>query len=185
MRMRTVLKRLARMTVLAIAACAALAHADAKVDQEHEVKAAFIANFIKFIDWPDLGAPGSKFVVGVYGADDYDQTIDNALANKTIDGHPIVVMQLHSDAEIKNCRMVVSGATSEDRINHLEQLCGTSGTVLVGEGDEFAKDGGTISLLVINSQIRFDVNLDSAKKIGVNISSKLLYLAHDVIREGG
>jgi len=184
MKSGAVLKRVVRSAVFALVAIASIAHAS-KADQEHEVKAAFIANFIKFIDWPDLGAPGSKFIVGVYGADDYGNTIDIALSGRSISGHPIVVQQIHSDSEIKKCRIVVSGATSEDRIYHLERLCDGTGTVLIGDSDDFARYGGAIGFLVLNSQVRFDVNLDAVKRSGASISSKLLSLAHEVYRESG
>ncbi len=172
------------ISVIAILAMAGFAHAGGKLDQEHEIKAQFIRNFIKFIDWSDLGAPGSKFVVGVYGADDYQETVEQGLANCSVLGHPIVVEQLHSDGDVKHCRVVISGATSEDRVYRLGRLCNSSGTVLIGDSDDFVKNGGTIGFLEISSRIRFDVNLDSAKRSGVTISSKLLQLAHEVFREG-
>jgi len=170
--------------VIALLAMTAIAFASAKTDQEHEIKAAFISNFIKFIDWPDLGAPGSKFVVGIYGADDYLDNMQTALSGKSVLGHPIVVEQLHSDSEIRKCRVVISGATSEDRIYRLSRLCDGSGTVLIGDADDFVKNGGSIGFLEISSRVRFDVNLDAAKRSGVTISSKLLQLAHEVYREG-
>ncbi len=174
----------ARAAAFVLLACAAVAQAADRIDQEHQVKAAFIANFIKFIDWPSLGDPGSKFVVGVYGADAFEHTIDDALAGRSVSGHPIVVQQLHSDGEMKKCRVVVSGASSEDRIERLSRICTNSGTVLIGESDDFVKYGGTIRFLLVYSQVRFDVNLDAAKRSGVTISSKLLQLAHEVYREG-
>lgn len=172
------------ISAIAVLAMAAFAHAGGKLDQEHELKAQFIKNFVKFIDWPDLGAPGSKFVVGVYGADDYQETVEQALKNTSILGHPILVEQIHSDGDVKHCRVVVSGATSEDRIYRLGRICNNAGTVLIGDADDFVKNGGTIGFHVYSSRIRFDVNLDSAKRSGVTISSKLLQLAHEVYREG-
>ena len=151
-------------------------------DQEHQVKAAFIANFIKFIDWPDLGKPGSKFVIGVYGADAYEHTIEDTLNGRSLSGHPIVVQQIHSDAEVKQCRLVVSGASSEDRIDKLTKICTESGVVLVGESDGFAKMGGTIGFLLVSARVRFEINLETAKKTRVSVSSKLLSLAHSVYR---
>jgi hypothetical protein len=160
---------------LAIAAGAATA------DQEHLVKAAFIANFIKFIEWPDLGRDNVKFVVGIYGADDFDTAIDQALAGKSVSGHPIVIQQIHSESEMKACRLVVCNTESAERIAKLTKAC-ASGTVLVGEGEDFAKDGGDIGLVVVASRVRFDINLDTARKAGVTISSKLLSLARTVYK---
>lgn len=161
-----------------------MAQAGDRFDQEHQIKAAFIANFIKFIDWPSLGDPGSRFVVGVYGADAFEHTVEDALAGRSVSGHPIMVQQLHSDSEVMKCRVVVSGASSEERIEKLSRICQGSNTVLIGESEDFARYGGTIGFLLISSQVRFDVNLESAKRSGVTFSSKLLQLAHEVYREG-
>lgn len=183
--MRTILHRLA-LALAVLCAFTSLAGARAKADQEHEVKAAFIANFIKFINWPDLGSPGSKFVVGIYGADAFEDTINVALEGRSVYGHPVVVQQLHSDVDIKKCRMVISGASSEDRISQLERICAGSETVLVGESEDFARSGGTIGLVVTpSSQVRFNINLGSARRTGVTISSKLLSLAQEVYRGDG
>jgi hypothetical protein len=176
---------LARLMTLALLACATLAHASVKADDEHDLKAAFIANFIKFIDWPDLGDPGSKFIVGVYGSDDFERPVEDALDGKYVLGHQVVVEHLHSDAEMKKCRIVVSGASTEDRIDQLSRICIGSGTVLIGESPDFARYGGTIGFIISESHIKFDINLDAAKRAGVTISSKLLVPAHEVFREGG
>lgn len=151
-------------------------------DKEHLVKAGFIANFVKFIEWPDLGRPGSKFVVGVYGADSFERSIEEVFAGKSISGHQIVVEQIHSDAEIHRCKVVISGSANEDRIEKLASICSESNTVLIGEADGFAKMGGTIGLLLVSSHVRFEVNLDSARRQHVLISSKLLSLAQNVYR---
>lgn len=172
----------ARAVLLLLVAYPLSSQTLAKADQEHQVKAAFIANFVKFIDWPDLGKAGSKFVVGVYGADAFDRAIEDTLASHTISGHPIVVEQIHSDAEIRQCRLVVSGASSEDRIDKMSRICAESGTVLVGESDGFARMGGTIGMLLVSSKVRFEINLESARKSRVSISSKLLSLAIKVYK---
>jgi hypothetical protein len=175
----------ARIAALVLFACAALANASTTVDQEHQVKAALIANFIKFIDWPTLGDPGSRFIVGVYGADTFEHTIEDTLNGRSLSGHPIVVQQIHSDAEMKKCRVVVSGASSEDRIEQLAKICSGSSTVLIGESDDFVKYGGCIGFRLYASQVQFNINLEAAKRSRVTVSSNLSALAHEVIREGG
>ena len=182
MNVRSVLKGIVRIAVFALVACAAIAHAG-RADQEHEVKAACIGKFIPFIEWPSLGDAGTPFVVGVYGADDYEHTIEDALRGMYVSGHPIVVEQLHSDAEIKTCRVLVSGAASEDRIDRLARLCEKSNTVLIGDSPDFARNGGTIGFVLYQQQVGFEINLDTAKRSGVTISSKLIQLARNKYRE--
>lgn len=173
---------MSKLLLIALIVCSITNSSSAKADQEHQVKAAFIANFIKFIDWPDLGKAGSRFVVGVYGAEPFEHTIEDTLAARSISGHPIYVQQIHSDSEIKQCRIVISGASSEDRVDHLTRACNDAGAVLIGEADNFAKMGGTIGFLIVSSKVRFEINLESARRQRVSISSKLLSLAHQVYR---
>ena len=151
-------------------------------DREHQVKAAFIANFIKYIDWPDLPNDSSSFVVGVYGAEGYGHDLEDAVAGKSVGRHPVVIQQFHADSEIRGCRLIVSGAASEERIGKLIKLCNTTGAVLVGDASDFARNGGTIGLELVAERIRFDINLEAAKKSHVTLSSRLLSFARNVFK---
>lgn len=163
-------------------ACVMVGPSGATLDREHQVKAAFIANFVKYIDWPELPNDGSNFVVGIYGAEGFGHDLEDAVAGKTVGRHPIVIQQLHADADIHVCRLIVSGATSEERIAKLMKACNSAGAVLVGEGPEFAKRGGTIGLELVSDRIRFDVNLEAARKSHVTLSSRLLSFARTVYK---
>ncbi len=185
MRMCNCSRLIAWIAAIALFACAGVAHARGRMDQEHAVKAALIYKFLPFIDWPSLGATGSPFVIGVYGADEYEHTIEDTFAGKSIGGHPIVVQQLHSDAEIAGCRILFSGASSETRIDRLANICIRNNVLLVGDATDFAKNGGTLGFVLIDSQVRFKINLDTAKRSGVKISSRLVQLATDKYGEGG
>ena len=155
----------------------------AQADREHQLKAAFIFNFAKYIQWPQgLGDANAPFVIGVYGTDTYGDELDNALRGKLIAGHPIEVEGIGSDSSVRNCRIVVTGANSEDRIAQLQRLCRTSGTVLIGEAPDFARMGGTVGFTIDSGKIRFDVNLVSARANNLVISSKMLSLARLVVR---
>ena len=158
-------------------------HAAWSADREHQVKATFIYNFAKFIDWPDgLGGTGSDFVVAVYGTDSYGSEIDRVLRGKSIAGHRVVVRKLRSDDEIHGCRILVTGAGASDRVEKLARLCKSLGIVMVGESPDFAERGGTIGFEVDESRVRFDVNLAAARAAGLTVSSKMLSLAKRVYR---
>ncbi len=153
------------------------------VDREHQLKAAFIFNFAKFIEWPGgLGDSGSPFVIGVYGTDTYGQELEQALGGKNIDGHPIIIEEIHADSSVHRCRLLITGANTEERISQLVRLSKTSGTVLIGDAPDFARMGGTVGFGISSGKIRFDVNLLTARADSVAISSRLLGLARSVIR---
>ncbi len=151
-------------------------------DREHQVKSAFIYNFAKFIDWPGgLGAPGSPFVIGVYGTSSYGPEIEQALSGKAVSGHPISIEEIRSDSGARHCRLLITGATTQDRIAQILKACRGYGTVLVGESPDFVECGGTIGLTIDGGRVRFDVNMQTARADNIMISSKLLSLARTVI----
>jgi F420-0:gamma-glutamyl ligase len=172
-------KRIVSALVLGLLVATAFA-----VDREHQVKAEFVYKFSKYIEWPArvLGASGSPFEVAVTGQDTYGRELDDALTGTTIQGHPVVLRRLQSDNDIASCRLVIVGSAEPDRIAHLARLCKGTGTVLVGESPDFAKNGGTIGFVVESNHIRFDVNLDTARKADVSINLKLVSLARNVYR---
>lgn len=162
----------------------ALLAASGFADREHQLKAAFIYNFAKFIDWPEssLGAAGAPFTIGIYRAEAYRHDLEATLGGKSISGHPITIQSIYSDDSLGNCRMAVIGDATAERIAHMARLCHGTGTILIGDTDQFAKDGGMIGFLIESNRIRFDVNLATARESGVSISSKLLSLARAVYR---
>lgn len=151
-------------------------------DREHQIKSAFIYNFAKFIEWPGgLGDSNSNFVIGIYGASAFEDELQLALAGKSVLGHPIEIEEVRSDSAVRRCRILITGANTEERIFQLLRVCKANGTVLVGESPDFARMGGTVGFAIEAGKVRFDVNLKTAKSDDLVISSKLLSLARTVI----
>ncbi len=161
--------------------CAATSWA---VGREQRVKATFIYHFAKFITWKDaLGQEGSPFVIGTYGADACAGELEPLVRGKTVTGHPIEIRRIRADAEIRGCRILVTGATGAERIDQLSMACRPGGTVMVGESPLFAKFGGTIGLVVVeDGRVRFDVNLRSERGSSYKVSSKMLSVARHVYK---
>jgi YfiR/HmsC-like len=163
--------------VLLCVFAAALANA---ADREHQIKAAFIFNFAKFITWPSFSSSGAPIVVGIYKDDEYTTELIAALNGKSVLGHSFVVRKIDSEEKVASCDLAVIGEVGKEEIGHLARMCKGTGTVLVGDGEEFARAGGTIGFVLEANRIRFDINLQSAKAANVSISSKLLSLARTV-----
>jgi hypothetical protein len=147
--------------------------------REYQLKAAFIYNFGQFIEWPDkaFASSDAAFVVAVIGQNPFGDTLQNALKGKKVGDHPIVVRQIESADEAKDCQLLFVPATEDDRLEAIFKTVADRPILTVGESADFPAAGGTIRFFIENNRIRFEVNLEAADKAGLKISSKLLSLA--------
>lgn len=166
--------------------CAAfLTQGQANSASEYQLKAAFLFNFAKFIDWPQTAFAESKapFAICVFGKDPFGDSLDQALANKTVGDHPIAIQRTRDKAELRKCHIVFVSASETEHIAEIkESLRGTS-VLLVGESGGFAESGGMIEFTLDGGHVRFTINPDAAEEANLKISSKLLALAKIVHNE--
>jgi hypothetical protein len=163
-----------------------VARAQANLPGEYELKAAFLFNFAKFIDWPpnSLASPQSPFTICVLGQDPFGHLLDDQLQGKMIGSRTLAVQRLKNKAEARRCQMVfVSASEGVHEPEILESLRGAN-VLLVGETTGFAASGGTIEFTVEDNHIRFTINTDAADRAGLKFSAKLLSLAKVVHDEG-
>jgi hypothetical protein len=153
--------------------------AQSKSASEYEVKAAFLYNFAKFIDWPpnSFSSPQSPFQICILGADPFGRTMDEALQGKMVGSHLVAIQRDKEFADLRHCQMVfVSSSESSRLAKILESLRGSS-VLVVGESEGFASAGGTIQFAIEQDRVRFLINPDAAENAGIKVSSKLLALA--------
>lgn len=150
-------------------------------DREHQVKTGFIYSVAKYCDWDLARHAGNHFVVGIYRTRAFDFDIE-ILNGKLLAKRTIVVESIRNESDIPNCQVVIVGDLPVDEISHLVTLCRNSGTLLVGESNNFARYGGTVGFIVKDGSVRFQVNLKSAQITKVGLQSKLLILAEQVYR---
>jgi hypothetical protein len=174
------------LVTISVLSASPVARAQGNPPTDYQLKAAFLFNFAKFIDWPNssFASPQSLFAICILGQDPFGSVLDDTLKGKTIGGRPIAVRRLKDKAEGRQCQMVFV-SSSESR--HLAEIIGSlqvANVLLVGESNGFAVLGGTIELTLEDSHIRFAINTDAADRSGLTVSSKLLALAKIVHDEG-
>jgi hypothetical protein len=149
---------------------------------EYDVKAAFLFNFAKFIEWPESAMNSEKvrFTLGVLGADPFGGALLEVARGKTLNGRAVEVRQGRTVSELAGCDVVFLAASEEKRIErHLEALGGTP-ALTVSDTAGFARRGGMIELYLDGNRIRFAINLKAMREAGLEPSSKLLALARIV-----
>ncbi|MBI3896670.1 MAG: YfiR family protein [Gammaproteobacteria bacterium] len=143
---------------------------------EYQVKASYLYNFMRFIDWPDDAfAADGAFNLCVSDLSRFGAALD-ALAGEQIDGHTIHVRSVDSPAAVRatHCHLLFVSAAKE--IVWMP-LAPERGLLTVGESREFTQHGGIINLLEVQGRIRFQINHPVAERAGLVISSRLLNLA--------
>lgn len=164
-----------------------MARAQERPSGEYRIKAAFLYNFAKFVEWPTdaFPDPHMAIVVGIVGEDQFSEVLSQTVAGKTVNGRELVIRRGKAGENLRNCHLVFI-SSSEGR--HLPQILDSlkgSSVVTVGETERFARLGGVINFFVVGKNVRFEVNVDAAARARLKISSKLLALARIVPDEQG
>jgi hypothetical protein len=150
---------------------------------EYLIKAGFIYNFAKLVEWPPYawGAQGSPIVIAVLGNDSFAEVLDHVVDGKRIDGKPFVVKRLKwKDLRECSCQILFIASQESAHSDEIVQVMKNASVLTIAETAGFAKRGGIINFALHDSKVRFEVNVDAAKQAGLNISSRLLSLARIV-----
>lgn len=150
---------------------------------EYAVKAAFLYNFAKFVEWPAEGeasAASSPFVISILGDDPFDAAIDDTLRGKAVASRQLVLRRIRRAEEVGDSRILfISSSEKAQLAEILKHLEGTA-VLTVGEMDRFAEQGGVIRFRMEEKRVRLDINPEAAERANLRISSELLKLARIV-----
>jgi hypothetical protein len=145
--------------------------------EEYELKAAFLFNFTRFIDWPAASLTNGDFIIGIFGDDPFGRLIDDITHGKSVNSHPIRIRRLKEPAEARDCHMVFVTSTDKKRNQELLDVTSRPAVLTVGETAEFLNQGGIIRLSMDNNHVSVIINNAAAAAKGLNVSAKLLTLA--------
>lgn len=147
--------------------------------REYEVKAAYLLNFTRYVEWPAVAfaSPDSPLVIGVLGPNPFGPVLERTLAGRTVRGRRIELRLLEAAADVEGCHAVFM-AWEEYRLDPalIERLA-RPGLLTVGEREEFVERGGVLGFVLVNQTVRFAVNRGAAERAGLRVSSRLLALA--------
>lgn len=175
--------------LLAAAPIAARATEPAAGASPAGIKAAFIYNFTKFIDWPATRVDANEtFDIVVLGAPDVEASLRAAVAGMRVANRPIAVRRLTTPDSLATAAAGVEilyvGEAAADSMPQWRQALGPGAVLTIGDSDAFWKGGGAIRFLVQEERMRFRVNLRAADSRGLKMSSRLLALALAVEVDG-
>lgn len=169
-----------------------------KVNPEYEIKATFLLNFAKFVEWPaDIADSNSPVRIGIVGDDPFGDLLalvqKKQKQNVTIEhfkSYKALEQTGNDEAEpdaaiepVKRCHLIFICSSEKDKLSDIISLVQNNSILTVGESEGLLEAGGIIQFLTIDKKVRFNINLTAAKKSRLTISSQLLRLATTVIEE--
>ena len=151
---------------------------------EWAVKAAYLYNFTLFVEWPDRpeSAPDAPFVVGILGPDPFGRVLDDTLAGKTVGGRPIVVRRLQRPEDAAAVQILFIASAADTEVAKALRAARGKPVLTVADVDELGRRSVVLAFRILDSRVRFEVNLALAEDAGLKISSQLLKLALAVER---
>lgn len=146
---------------------------------ESKLKAAFLFNFAKFVEWPPeaFAAKDTPVTIGVLGENPFGNDLAAIIRDKTINDRSIVVRPMNSVAAATNCHVLFICASEKARLPEILSSLGSASVLTVGDTEHFTETGGMINFVKQGNKVRFQINETAAKRAGLRISSKLLTLA--------
>ena len=150
------------------------------VSLEFQVKAAFLLNFTKFVEWPQEAFPeaNSPITICLLGDDPFGRVLDQLLAGEVVNERALTVRRISDVPRARTCQILFINRREQDVPQLLRTLGG--GVLTVSESDEFISDGGMINFVIDDRRVRFDINQTAAEAASLQLSSQLLKVARSV-----
>ncbi len=170
------------LIVVACLAATITAAAQSARAPEYEVKAAFLYNFAKFVEWPAnaFAQSSAPLRICVLGQDPFGDTLNRIVQGKSISGRTIVNQRLQSPAEAHPCHILFISGSNLEALNKALQSTRDLPLLTVGESDVFLELGGVINFVLEQDRVRFEISLGAAESHRLKLSSKLLAVARAV-----
>ena len=148
---------------------------------EYEVKAAFIHNFTKFIDWPSEAFEGnnSPFRIGILGTGPIDKPLLN-LNGKKAQKRSLEVSRLQNLNDVSQYHIIFVNSSENGSMGSILSTVRGTGILTIGDTPGFLEQCGIINFYLKSGKIRFEVNIEASQRENLQISSKLLRLARIV-----
>ena len=157
----------------------------AQAPSEYEVKAAFLFNFAKFVEWPagTFSSANTPFRICVLGKDPFGSTLDRIVADKTLNERRIEVDRSTTLADTKNCQILFLASSEARRMAQIVQQLKAGGVLTVADTSGFAQMGGMINFVLDDDRVRFEINLRAAEAAHLKLSARLVTVAERVLGE--
>jgi hypothetical protein len=189
-------------SVLFMAAIAPRAQADSAASTEYQVKAAFLYNFVKFVDWPsEKTTDGNEpVIIGIIGKDPFGRSFE-PIMSKPVKGGKVVIKrfigleELEKSRErdesgrhpqidsIRKCHLLFICPSEKKKLKETISLVEDHNVLTVADTKGFLESGGIINFIIEKKKVGFEISIATAKRAELKIRSQLLRLAKRIVEE--
>jgi hypothetical protein len=154
--------------------------------KEYEVKAVYLYNFAKFVEWPAFAfeKPQTPYSICVLGTDPFGELLDIAAA-ESVQGRRMTVRRLGDVKNVAGCHILFVAPSERRRLGAILESLGKFPTLTVGEDEDFTRVGGCMRFFLVDDKVRFEINVQATERAQLKVSAKLLSLARVVGKNGG
>jgi len=159
-----------------------VAGAESLAPTMHQVEAAFLFNFAKFVTWPDDAFRRSEdsLIIGVLGEDPVGVILEETVRDKTIMGKKLAVKRFMRVQDAVKSHILFLSSSEESHLPQILKGLERATVLTVSDMEQFAERGGMIAFTVEDQKVRFNVNVDAVERAGLKMGSQLLKLARIV-----
>lgn len=157
----------------------------AQEDREYQIKAAFLYQFATYVEWPGTAfeSADSPLYFNVIGADSLRDNLAGLAQEHTVNGRPIRLLEPGGADSGRYPHILFIGRNAASTSNLGQSNPQLFPTLVVTEAEPASAATGMINFRVVDNRIRFDVALPDAEAAGLRLSSRLLQVAREVVRQ--
>jgi hypothetical protein len=164
---------LVALAVLPITPAAAVTDSS---DVAARVKAAYIYNFARFVEWPAATAAG-PVRIGVLGHGDLASPLEEIVRGKSVGGRAIRVIPISTAADAECCEILLIERSESKHEKEIAQALAGKPVLTVSDDENASREGIMIAFQLVDESVRFQINQEAAARAGLKISSQLLKVA--------
>ena len=151
---------------------------------EPSLKAAYLYNFARLTEWRSGALPsGAPLTACVMNDLPVREALIRAVKGRSVSGREIHVLPVQPGGSLQGCHLLYMAGVTPAQGAAIVRAINGSPVLTVSELDSFARKGGVIHLFVRNGKLNFDIDLNLARKSGLQLNSRLLALAEQVYEQ--
>ena len=146
---------------------------------EYEVKAAYLYQFGKFVEWPEgtLGRAGDAFAICTLGVDPFGSVLDGTISGRSVQGKQVIARRLASVNDALSCNILFVSSSEQNHLAEILKVVQGRSILTVSDMNNFLPQGGMIQFQIEQNKVRFEINLTAVEHANLKISSQLLKVA--------
>ncbi len=152
---------------------------------EYQVKAAFLFNFAKFVEWPADAFSGTDapLQICLLGQDPFGHEFEEVIGDKSVNGHRIEVIHPSGVPQARGCQIIFVAFSEKRQAPEILRGLRGANVLTVGDSPGFAGIGGVINFVVADGRVRFEINMKAAERAHLKISARLLTVAKLILTD--